>query len=128
MFDYIKCEYPLPKEGAPVDGYQTKDLENFMEDYTITKEGRLIHHTVRYEDVPEEERPYYNDPRWDKSPLLQMVGSIRSIPAGDVDMNYTGSVRFYNDPMEFQAIFVEGNLVYIKDLTQELNLTEDDMV
>jgi hypothetical protein len=42
MFDEIKCEYPLPDPEVQDHVFQTKDFENLMERYTITKEGRLI--------------------------------------------------------------------------------------
>ena len=42
MFDYLRCEYPLPDE-APVDGWQTKDTPNqVLEKYVITRDGRLV--------------------------------------------------------------------------------------
>ncbi len=38
MFDYLRCEYPLPDE-APVDGWQTKDTPNqVLEKYVITRD------------------------------------------------------------------------------------------
>ena len=59
MYDHIKCEYPLPDASEEVqnDVFQTKDFYNAMDDYTITKEGRLILHKKVYEEVPEEETP-----------------------------------------------------------------------
>jgi hypothetical protein len=42
MFDYVRCEYPLP-DDAPPEGWQTKDTPNqYMEKYTITEDGRLV--------------------------------------------------------------------------------------
>lgn len=61
-------------------------LDCLLERYTITTSGRLIHHTVRYEDVPEEQPPY---------PDMPFIGSIRSVPAGDVDTNFGKTVEFY---------------------------------
>lgn len=46
LFDYVRCEYPLPgnpPECARDAHFQTKDLTCYMEQYTITAEGRLIH-------------------------------------------------------------------------------------
>jgi hypothetical protein len=96
MFDNIKCEYPLP--GAPIkvqdDIFQTKDFDNAMDDYTITKEGRLILHKKVYEEVPEEERPYYGKPEWEK-PLFKVFGCVKSRPVADIDIQHHGYIRIY---------------------------------
>lgn len=99
MFDTIKCEYPLP--GAPDGGdFQTKSFGDgyvggFMDDYTLTKEGKLIHHKCDYEAVPEKERPYYGKPEWDKNPLLQVCGMLRPINEEDVEMDYHGHINMH---------------------------------
>lgn len=42
MFDYIKCECPLPDRFDPsTHDWQTKDLDSTMDTYTITKDGKL---------------------------------------------------------------------------------------
>ncbi len=42
MFDYVRCEYPLPVvEGANELSYQTKDLECTLFTYVIRKDGRV---------------------------------------------------------------------------------------
>ena len=58
MFDEIRCEYPLPDAIVQDETFQTKSFDREMSHYTITADGRLIHHTERWESVPEEERPY----------------------------------------------------------------------
>jgi hypothetical protein len=40
MFDYIKCEYPLPGK-APYKEFQTKCLDCAMDSYLITSDGQL---------------------------------------------------------------------------------------
>lgn len=42
MFDYIMCKYPLPDPEMQDHLFQTRDLENNMNRYSITSEGRLI--------------------------------------------------------------------------------------
>ena len=117
MFDYVRCEAPLP-DGKPDTEFQTKDFpEPYMETYTITSAGRLVHRAMRYEFVPEEERPYWGKPEWlreDGTPsLFQMAGMMRGIPTGDVDMNWHGWLNFYGDDREFNAKFTDGQLVAI---------------
>jgi hypothetical protein len=122
MFDYVKCEYPFP-EGSPKtaqnDIYQTYDTPTqWMETYVITAEGRLIHQSVTYETVPENERPYWGKPEWKEGALCQLAGSIRSVSTGDVDTNYHGDIyliggqppKFY----EFVVRFTNGQLQYIR--------------
>jgi hypothetical protein len=96
MFDEVTCEYALP-DAFDARGvlFQAKELDNFLERYTITSDGRLIAHRVRYEDVPEEERPYYGTPEWSTSPWLQCCGCLRTVPAGDEEIMFHGDVRLY---------------------------------
>jgi len=123
MFDYLKCEYPLPER--PPDGFfQTKDTpRQYLEKYTITTDGRLVHHAVRYEEVPENERPYWGNPGWE-NPLLQHVGSVRSIPTEDVVLLYFhGDLYFYtfeeHKSYKYIAHFIHGKLQYIEGEARE---------
>lgn len=51
MFDEIKCDYPLPVTLEMVDWdidiqnmpFQTKDLENLLDEYIISPQGELLH-------------------------------------------------------------------------------------
>lgn len=54
MFDDLVCEYPLPKGFEEFRGkrFQTKDLDNALLTFVITEEGKLLRHSVRYEDHP----------------------------------------------------------------------------
>ena len=42
MFDYIRCEQPLPDGWQPDGSMQTKDLDCELAKYVITKGGRLL--------------------------------------------------------------------------------------
>jgi len=128
MFDYIKCEYQLPDSAVQNETFQTKSLDKGLEDYTITSDGRLIQHAVRFESVPEEERPFYGKPEW-KKPLGKVCGSIKSVPTGDAEIAYHGDIRFYtsigsretNDYewFEYQARFTDGKLHWIKRIDRK---------
>lgn len=41
MFDYLKCNYPLPNPEAQDFEFQTKDLESTMSHYLITEEANI---------------------------------------------------------------------------------------
>jgi hypothetical protein len=134
LFDYVLVQFPLPKTApAWIDDtteWQTKDTVDtqYMETFVITKEGRLIHKTVEYESVPEEERPYYGTPEWETSPFAKFCGIIRSIPTGDVDTNFHGDLHIgatsKKAPYEFYDCvcrFTNGNLEWIKEDNRKNN-------
>ena len=112
MFDHIACEMPLPEQPAPPRGraFQTKSLDCLLERYTITGDGRLIHHAIRYEEVPESERPY---------PEMPFIGCMRAVPTGDVDTNFHGLLEFYTydsatrESWSYEAKFTDGQCVEI---------------
>lgn len=127
VFDELRCEYPLPDAAVQDEVFQTKSLDRTMTRYTITADGRLIEHTVRCESVPEEERPYYGKPEWEK-PLNRLIGSMKSIPVRDVEVPFHGDVFFYTSRgkpqteafewFEYQARFTDGKLQWIKRAEQ----------
>lgn len=41
MFDELRCKYPLPVEGANELDYQTKDLDNALNQFEIREDGTL---------------------------------------------------------------------------------------
>ena len=117
MYDNIRCEYKLPDEEMQEKEFQTKDLDNFLEDYTITSDGTLIHHTKNYEYVPEEERPYYGKEEWQTKPVVRLMGIIKATPSGDEVVNYNGALTFYTFKPEagsliyYTASFEDGKLI-----------------
>lgn len=132
MYDEIIVEYPLEGyEFLQNKIFQTKDFDNLMDIYKITKEGRLLLEEVEYEPVPEEKRPYYGTEQWDKNPIFQIIGALKRNSLGWKDTNYHGIIRFYtlyketDDKerrwYEFEAKFTDGNL-------EKLELVEDDNV
>jgi len=119
MFDYLMCEMPLPEQPRPPRRrvFQTKDTTpQFLERFTITAGGRLIHHTVRYEEVPPAERPY---------PHMTSIGCMRAVSAGDADTNFHGMLEFYTydsatrEYWSYEAKFTDGQCVGIQYLEYE---------
>ena len=47
MFDTIRCEYPLPDADHQNLEFQTKSLECLLDEYTITRDGKLVRHANR---------------------------------------------------------------------------------
>lgn len=126
LYDNLKCDYPLPnidEKKIPQDyeyPFQTKSFNCDLENYTITKTGRLIHHTMSYDLLPENERPYWGTSEWDEDDMFKMIGCISSESLGDKEYDYTGLVNFYTtlsnkednawEWIEFMAEFDNGQL------------------
>ena len=125
MFDEVTCDYALP-DAFEARGvlFQTKELGNSLDRYTITSDGRLIAHRVPYEEVPEEERPYYGTPEWSTSSLRQFFGSMRAVPVGDEGIMFHGDVRLYKgfatvddapvDIREYIVRFTNGRVEWVR--------------
>ncbi|RLA01173.1 MAG: hypothetical protein DRQ47_08445 [Gammaproteobacteria bacterium] len=118
MYDTIINECPLLE--CTEKEFQTKDFENMLFTYIITKEGRLIERSHSLDVVPEEERHYYGRPEWDESPILQMVGSMKEVDIKEKDMNFHGDIRMYtskgDDWLEYEVRFTEGNVTRVKEI------------
>jgi len=126
LYDDVRCEYKLPGSTGLVqnDVFQTKDLGCMMDSYTVTEDGELIHHVHEYESVPEEERPHYGTPEWDKK-LFKLVGCIRSKFIKDMKVNYHGVIYIYtiaknHEWWEYEIKFTDGKVVDIKRINEEI--------
>lgn len=112
MFDYIRCEMPLPEtpEPPPGDVFQSKDTDDqYMTLYTITADGRLTWRPYTMEEVPRTERPHPN-----ANGLLGLRGSIRRVEQEPVDIPFHGDIHFYESGWnaggwwEYRARFSDG--------------------
>jgi len=119
MFDEIKCEYPLPEKFKFLQNktFQTKDFYNVMDEYTITKNGKLVRQKFKYEVVEEKNRPYFGTPEWNKSPFSKMIGSLKKCIDKKEMIEFHGYIRFCTvvsgNFYEFTAKFTDGKLVKI---------------
>ena len=93
MFDYVKCEVPLP-DGWDAGDLQTKHFGCDLDLYTITRDGRL---TRRY------------------------LSDFLAVPEMDIecDIIFHGIFRFYGTDKEkkrheYAAKFTDGQLVKIE--------------
>lgn len=131
MCDNVKCEYPLPDtpEEIQTGPFQTKAFGDgffggFLENYTITKDGQLVLHKESWEIVPEEERPYYGKPEWNKNPLFQVMGSMKGVPQGDEFIEHHGIINIHadhrgNEQFEYEIKFTDGKVADIKRVYRE---------
>jgi hypothetical protein len=117
LYDTLKINYPLPdipKSEIQMLEFQTKSLSSTMDNYTINEKGELILHEVEWEEVPEEERPFYGKPEWEHL-LSKFVGSMKSIPIGDKLINYTGIINFYTNMSDGGLLVINFNENTIND-------------
>ena len=114
MFDYLRCEVPLP-DGTPDLEWQTKDLVCELDTFTIRADGSLWGEAYEIEDR--------SDPNAEG--LLALRGCMTRVNIRpDQWADYTGEVRFYgyvgdinsrsysHDKhwWEFSAYFANGKL------------------
>jgi len=92
----------------PNEIFQTKCFGCLMERYSVTEDGILMYHQERLESVPEEQRPYYGTPEFDKG--WSVVGCVKSVPIGDFIVSHHGDVSFIGDSGEYTARFSHGKL------------------
>jgi len=121
LYDEIKCEYKLPEAPKAVqnDMFQTKDFECAMEYYTITEDGELLYHVYERYAVPEEKRPYYGTPKWDKQALYKLVGSIGSKFIEYKKIYYHGIINIYTiasdrEWWEYEIEFTKGKVTGVE--------------
>jgi len=108
MFDYIRCQYPLPIEGANDILYQTKDMAEWpgLDMYEIRKDG-----TIWREDYD-----IVDKGKKDGSSVDQFCGCMARTNHRWNKINFTGEIRFYEylEPdvwLEWSVYFVKGQLV-----------------
>ena len=128
MYDNVTCEYPLPDCPKEVqeEVWQTKDMVNLLDDFTITKDGKLIHHQCEWDIVEEKDRPYYGKPEWDDNPLFQIFGSMERRATENVIVEYHGMMHIIaQSPVgirefyEYELKFTDGIVVDAKLLLKE---------
>lgn len=119
VFDYLRCSYPLPRQGANALEYQTKDTEaQYMEHYEIRADGTLWHQVYDTEDR--------SDPNAEPGSLKSLMGRMtrinerweRDTMTGEVVFSaYPGKAYTDKNKVRFSAYFVNGDLKRLVDLT-----------
>lgn len=98
MFDYIRCNYPMPLEGANARIYQTKDTPaQLLDNYEIRVDGSLWHQSVDYDD-----KPILSD----FEPSV-FTGEIRFYDFQQEDLGPSGPSGW----IEWSAYFTKGKIV-----------------
>ena len=119
MFDNITWEYPLPDEEHNKLAFQSKDFDCLLDNYRVSKEGRLLFETYRTEDHSDH----------NATGIDRLLGCMTRIPTGWEDVNFHGWFGFYtsicktgedlhtnkcdHDWIEYEAKFTDGQVVEI---------------
>jgi hypothetical protein len=125
MFDELRCEAPLPRPEMQDRTFQTKDMNCVLEEYTITREGRLVCHPHRLEANPD----WVDDP---SKGIAGLFGMLQRVDLPSYDRNYHGDIYFYDfdkpdaerapgdygDLITFRARFTDGQLTSIIEVPE----------
>jgi len=90
MFDYVKCEYPLPKTKEVEDWnidlldvqFQTKDLENSLTEYLIKENGELYY--------------FKNEYKWVDDDNSFLKGYLDVVSTEELKADFHGKIAFYH--------------------------------
>lgn len=116
LFDYIKCGYQLPIEGANALEFQSKDTPaQYMELYEIREDGSLWHEVYDTEDR--------SDPKAEG--LMRIAGIMtrvnkRFLPVSD----FVGELRFYTTIGKHHSGWIEFSSYFEDGKLSKLNLIE----
>ncbi len=108
MFDYMRCEMPLPEPAPPPDTlFQTKDVPTaqlYLEHWKITADGSLLHEESDYRMVEDAQAPLG---------FWQMRENKRWVP-----VDHHGDIEFYHlgddgQWWAYKARFTEGRCTRI---------------
>ena len=128
MFDTIRCDYPIPVTKEIIDtgldmhdiSFQTKDLENFMEEYFINPEGELFF--------------IHNERVWRDDDDVFFKGYMEIVKTEIRPANFHGVIYFYcyedlpetEDgkryilSVDYEAKFVDNKLISLNLHDQEI--------
>lgn len=129
MFDSIKCNYPLPLPLEVIDimpdpydqDFQTKDLENLLDDYYLNEDGLLLWHKRKYE--------------WKDDDSAFLKGYMDVVEEEIVPTDFHGVINFYcyetvhedessdkakDVSIDYLAKFTNGKLENIEVISYEI--------
>lgn len=133
MFDDLRCEYPLPIEGANDIAYQTKDTPaQYMDLYVIRKDGTLWHE--EYDVVDRSELGKWMathpgiEPPDDQVNLMSISGCMTRVNKTWVQEKLTGEIRFYTTLGPKHTGWIEWSAYFVDGMLNQLHLIEEKKV
>jgi hypothetical protein len=116
MFDIVIVESPLPDVGAAeVNEWQTKDFPDpYLENYTITADGRLLRERIHDEDQ--------SDPQYPIGTFERLARSMTRIHDGWDDLHFHGILNFYGDKYSGESrLMSPARETFGKDRVRSMN-------
>ena len=113
MFDFLRVEAKLPDGHVkPGHSFQTWSLVGSVEHFTITAQGRLVHHCRPCQRVAE---------------IVSGQATSASLLEEDIDMEFHGDIEFFGQtedhkPAYYSARFTHGLLEWIHRLEVRADL------
>lgn len=111
MYDYVKCEYPLPgnpPEWAKDAYFQTKDFDCLMDTYIITADGKLL----KGDPATPEGEPVAHATRLGLTCTINFYTS-NVVASGPGTYTSDGEDAHW---LEYSAEFVKGELLEIQEI------------
>jgi hypothetical protein len=130
MFSYIKCKKELPLtdelKGLSVKWnetqFQTKDLDNCLETYTISEDGELLEEVIEYEYTyyTEEEKKQKDHKSW------SIVKDQKIVKQETKKVDFHGKITFYEtfDLNDKESIWVDFNAYFVYGKLDKLELAK----
>jgi len=124
MFDNLRCEYPLPVDGANELLFQTKDTPvQCLDLYKIDADGQLWHENYDVEDQ--------SDPNAEG--FLRLAGCCTRVNQRWEKENFSGVITFYtaldeedeSSWVEFVAEFIDDKLIKMTHSVSPLPSNEE---
>lgn len=134
MFSYIFCKAALPLNEDLKSlnlkwdeiEFQTKDLENCLEKYTITEEGYLV------ENVEEYEYTYYTkeEKKTKKLKPWDIVKEQKIIKQYTKNVNFHGKITFYEilKFSETEDIWIDFDAYFVYGKLDKIELTKTEKI
>lgn len=116
----LEVDFPEAPQNPSTITWQTKAFHPCaLEVYKISADGRLLKEEARYETVPEEERPLYNEEiDGFEEEAHQAFGVLNRISEGWTDTEYHGMITFKGSidgkTYTYEAKFTDGELEDIR--------------
>jgi hypothetical protein len=130
MFSYIKCkrELPLTDELKSLSvkwdelPYQTKDLDNCLENYIISEDGELLEEVIEYEYTyyTEEEKKQKDHKVWN------IVKDQKIVKQETKKVDFHGKITFYEtfDLNDLESIWVDFDAYFVYGKLDKLELAK----
>lgn len=124
LYDEIKINFLFEEKYKHLQDlvFQTKSLVCCLDEYFVDETGQLWLQEATWEIIPEEKRPYYNSPDWER-PLGKVIGSLDIKKGQPIKHKHTGEIKMHyydnNIDCEIMTFFDNGKMLFFKVTEKE---------